>query len=160
MKLHNVDIMQLQLMWKIHTKANTDPDSFKSFPLLLTLPQDVFDLPRDQDILFPPRHQPRLPSHARSWEEDRSGHRRGRPGHQPAGVQPGSPADPSRLPAADSPAQLQGAVRASAPPVCNLSDKLGAPYSKAMVLTHAGEHLILLVKNTCYALFDIFDYFS
>lgn len=84
-----------------------NPDSFKS--LFLILPQDVYLLPGHQDIFFPSRHQSSLVSHAVSWEEDCCGHSRGIPRHQPAGRQPGSPANSARLPAPDTPAQLQGA---------------------------------------------------
>lgn len=74
--------------------------------------QDVHHLPRQQDVLLPHWRKSPLATLALSWEEDRPGHRRGSPKHQPAGRQPGAPADAARLPAADRPQQLQGASTA------------------------------------------------
>ncbi|CAG04479.1 unnamed protein product [Tetraodon nigroviridis] len=67
----------------------------------------VHHSPRQQDVLLPPGHQSSLPPHALPWQEDCSGNRRRSPRHQPAGRQPGSAANPARLPAPDRPHQLQ-----------------------------------------------------
>lgn len=74
--------------------------------------QNVHLLPRQQDLLLPHWHQPLLTPPAVPWEEDRTGHSRRSPRHQPASRQSGAPADPARLHAKNSPLQLQGTCKA------------------------------------------------
>lgn len=74
--------------------------------------QNVHLLPRQQDLLLPHWHQPSLTPLAVPWEEDRTGHSRRSPRHQPASRQSGAPADPARLHAKNSPLQLQGTCKA------------------------------------------------
>lgn len=80
----------------------TNPDSFTT----LFLPQNVHLLPREQDVLLSPGHQPPLPPYALPWQKDCSGHSRRCPRHQPAGCKPGPLANTTRLPAPDRPHQL------------------------------------------------------
>lgn len=112
LNVHLSAFAQVDLSYNICYYFSRNPDL--AVRILSFFPtQDVHHLPRQQDVLLPHWSKPPLTPLALSWEEDRPGHRRGSPRHQPAGCQPGAPADAARLPAADRSQQLQGACTAS-----------------------------------------------